>query len=88
MVTFGPPVPWSQLDHNMTPRRFLMKNKDDIMEALKLTGADITNDDFMRTAHVGLHEFKMWKRWMDSGKKFKGESLHGNVKVGDKHSSS
>lgn len=81
MVNFGPPVPWAQMDYNQTPRKYLMKNKDEIMDMIRLTGGDPSEQDFMEAAQAGIHDFKDWKKWMDSGKMHKGESLHGNVKV-------
>lgn len=81
MVNFSPPVPWSELRRTVTPRQYLMRHKDDIMEQLRLCGSDATEEDFMEAARIGLRDYKSWKRWMDSGKRFLGEGLHGNVQL-------
>ncbi|GMH38193.1 hypothetical protein BSKO_06077 [Bryopsis sp. KO-2023] len=81
MVNFSQPSPWSALRRTVTPRQYLMRHKEDIMEQLRLCGSGATEEDFMEAAHIGLSDFKSWKKWMDSGKRFLGEGLIGNVKL-------
>lgn len=81
MVNFSQPVPWSQLRHMPTPRQYLMRHKEDIMDHLRLCGSGATEEDFMEAAQIGIHDYKSWKRWMDKGKKFLGEGLYGHVKL-------